>query len=335
MALAPSELADYSFVGPSPGGDFIAYPNDNHLTFLDVRADTVGEPLPRGRGFHRGGGTWHPDGVYFALATGGRIRVWNARTNEEVVHGGRGPDISSIAFNMDGSRLVTGELSGRVTMLDPSTLEPIGRPVMLDDSVSRVAAGPDDHTVVALTGDLDASEFWVSTNPRWAVVDLESGTVLDRGELGIDGYAVAFSPDGRHVAVGGRDGEVLVLDLRAGEPVRRPVVGHDDVVLSVTYSADGKRLLTSGPDSRVGLWDAETGRLLARVVVPTRYTVPAFRTEEDSVLIAPLSGGPVLEWDTRVEDTVDFACAVAGRDLTEAEWTEQFGDRPYQQVCPS
>ena len=126
-----------------------------------------------------------------------------------------------------------------------------------------------------------------------------------------------------------------MLDLRAGEPVRRSVVGHDDVVLSVTYSADGKRLLTSGPDSRVGLWHGETGRLLARVVVPTRYTVPAFRTEEDSVLIAPLGGGPVLEWDTRVEDAVDFTCAVAGRDLTEAEWTEQFGDQPYQQVCPS
>jgi hypothetical protein len=48
-----------------------------------------------------------------------------------------------------------------------------------------------------------------------------------------------------------------------------------------------------------------------------------------------LWGGPVLEWDTRVEDAVDFACAVAGRDFTQAEWTEQFGDRPYQQACPS
>ena len=211
----------------------------------------------------------------------------------EVAHGRRGPDISSIDYSTDGSRLVIGELSGRVTMLDPTTLEPVGRPVRLDESVSRVAAGPDNHTAFALTGDLDASEFWVSTNPRWAVVDLESGTVLDQGELGIDGYAVAFSPDGRHVAVGGRGGEVLVLDLETGEPVRPPVVGHDDVVLSVTYSPDGKRLLTSGPDSSVGLWDAETGRLLARVVVPTRYTVPAFRTEENSVLIAPLWGGPV------------------------------------------
>ena len=35
--------------------------------------------------------------------------------------------------------------------------------------------------------------------------------------------------------------------------------------------------------------------------------------------------GPVQEWDTRVDNALEFACRVAGRDLTEAEWTEQFG----------
>jgi len=43
---------------------------------------------------------------------------------------------------------------------------------------------------------------------------------------------------------------------------------------------------------------------------------------------------PVWEWDTDVGRAVDFACRVAGRDLTEAEWSGQLGDRPDQETCP-
>ena len=34
-------------------------------------------------------------------------------------------------------------------------------------------------------------------------------------------------------------------------------------------------------------------------------------------------------------DWVSFACMVAGRDLTKAEWRDLLPDRPYQHVCPT
>ena len=40
------------------------------------------------------------------------------------------------------------------------------------------------------------------------------------------------------------------------------------------------------------------------------------------------------EWNTDVTHAVDFACRVAGRGFTEAEWSAQFGSRPYQETCP-
>ena len=218
-------------------------------------------------------------------------------------------------------------------MLDPTTLQSVGRPVRLDEPVCCVSAGPDNHTAIALTGSYEASGFWVGSSTGWALVDLESGTVVNEGALEINGRVVALSPDGRHAVVGGGGGELLVLDLDTGEPVRPPVVSHDEVVLSLTYSPDGQRLLTSGPDSSVGLWDGATGLLVARVVVPQRFNEAGFRKDPSSVLIAPLWGGPVYEWDTRVESALAFACRVAGRDFTEAEWTEEFGDRPHQHVC--
>ena len=101
----------------------------------------------------------------------------------------------------------------------------------------------------------------------------------------------------------------------------------------MTYSPDGQQLLTSGPDSSVRLWNGVTGEPIARVATPQRFNEAGFGREPNSVLIAPLEGGPVQMWDTRVQSALDFACRVAGRDFTEAEWVEQFGDRPYQRVC--
>jgi len=350
VALAKPGLGDESFVQPAPGGAYIAYPKvpegdvqdttpaASRVSFLNVNAGTVGASHDRGTGYRplHGEGSWHPDAVHYALALGGEIRIWNART-DQLNQRGRpsGPYVSAIDYSTDGGRLVIGELSGRLTMLDPTTLTPRGRPAALDDSVVQVSAGPDNHTAIALTGFLDPSGFRVDSATRWALVDLETGTILDDGELGFGGSHVAFSPDGRHAAVSGNGGEVLVLDLDTGEPIRAPASGHESHVSSLTYSPDGERILTSGLDATVGLWDAETGLLLARVVTPKYPVAAEFREDADRVLIAPLWEGPVYEWNTRVDNAIAYACRVAGRDLTEEEWAEQFGDRPPQRVCTS
>jgi len=229
---------------------------------------------------------------------------------------------------------VLGELSGQVTMLDPATLAPVGRVVPLDDPVGGVAAGPDNRTAIVLTGRLDASQYYVPSTARWSLVDLMSGTLLDEGELGIDGKHLDYSPDGGHAAVSGNGGEVLVLDLQAGAPLRSPALIANEVIDSVTYSPDGTRILAAGGAASVSMLDGRTGLLLARVLTPQHNTAAAFREDPESVLISTYDDGPVWLWDTDADRAVDFACRVAGRDFTEAEWAAQFGTRPYQETCP-
>ena len=283
-------------VQPAPDGGRVAYAAEDGVTFLDVGSGAVVGPLPRGDGYRStDGGAWHPGGRWFALPTGREIRVWDAGSGEVVRSGSVAvSDIQSIAYSTDGSRLVIGELSGRVTTLDPATLGPLGRPVLLDDPVTRVAAGPDDATAVALTGTVDPSGFVYGATTQWSFVSLEAGRVLDHGGLEVDGTALDIAPDGSRAAIGGEDGEVLVLDLQKGEPLGPPVDAHDSPVVSLTYSGDGAWLLTSAPDSTVAMWDAETGTVAALLVTPVRAGVATFIDGHDTVLIAPEIGGSLF-----------------------------------------
>jgi WD40 repeat protein len=353
VGFAPVEIGggNLAFVQPAPGGDLVAYSNESEegsqvvqpaassVSFLEVGSGTVGPMLSRGTGYRpfHGEGSWHPDGVHYALATGAEIRIWDAESGRLNARGRpSGPYISGIDYSTDGSRIVMAELSGRVTMLDPTALTAVGRPVDLEKPVCCVSAGPDNRTAVALVGDLDAAGFRVGAITGWALVDLQSGTVLDRGEVAMELGKVAFSPDGRHAAIGGAGpggGEVLVVDTVTGEPLRPPVVGHDGVVDSLAYSTDGQRILTTGADGSVTLWQGKSGLQLAHVATPQRPIAAEFGDRPDSVVIAPLYEGPIYEWDTRIGHAIEFACAVAGRDFTEAEWKDEFGERPYQPTC--
>jgi hypothetical protein len=42
----------------------------------------------------------------------------------------------------------------------------------------------------------------------------------------------------------------------------------------------------------------------------------------------------VYGWDTGLDHWIEFACGVAGRNLTEDEWQRAFDDRPYGETCP-
>jgi DNA-binding SARP family transcriptional activator/WD40 repeat protein len=335
VAFAPHRLGDYYYVRPSPDGRYLAYPKGDRIDFFDVTAGTVVASVSQEPGYRRrANAQWHPDSIHFAAATDGVIRVWDARDGSLVARAQpAGRLVSALDYSTDGGRLVIGDLSGRVTMLDSTDLTPVGTPVQLDHAVRAIASGSDNRTALALIGFESASGFWVGSSPQWAKLDLDTGEVLAVQDVGFEAGQVDISPDGDHAAIGGSTGELMVLDLAAGEPVREPVTVQDSVQ-DLTYSSDGTRLLTSGFDSKNALWDGRTGELLARVVTTHIVTEATFTGTGDTVLIAPLAAGEVYVWNTRPEYAVEFACRVAGRDFTEQEWADHFGDRPFQPTCP-
>ncbi len=113
--------------------------------------------------------------------------------------------MNGIDFNTDGSRMALVDESGAVAMVDPATLEPLGAPVKLGDVPCAVSLGPDNRTAFVSTGEPKADwAFWSVRCSGWALVDLESGSVLDRGSMdsvGGDVGLIDFSPRGDRVAL--------------------------------------------------------------------------------------------------------------------------------------
>lgn len=76
--------------------------------------------------------------------------------------------------------------------------------------------------------------------------------------------AIAFSPDGKHVAsVGVRDKEPVLWNLETYEEVRR-FTGHTGNVFALCFSSDGKQLLTGSEDKTARLWNVADGSEIDR-----------------------------------------------------------------------
>jgi WD40 repeat protein len=327
------------FAQSSPTGEAVAYVTITQtdgaeqlatVQWLDVRTGRAGDVIDTGHS-DIGSHTWSPDGRRFAT-TGqdGFVRVWDWRTAELVTERQltQAP-LAGLDYTGDGTRLVVGEegeegaQGGTIFMIDAETLEPLGQSVQLDHQVIWVSASPDDRTVIALT-----------VEPAFALVDLVDGRVLHQGPLGPEPLDADFSPDGERVAVSYTD-RVGVLDVDTGEWLRTPVDGHEERVPSLAYSPDSTLVASGGRDGRVGLWDGRTGALLSTVLAgrPNTPVMVEFLPDGHTVLISSLDGA-IYSWDTTTHHSVEYACSVAGRNLTRDEWRDAFGDRSYHRTCP-
>src|SRR5205823_3098957 len=123
----------------------------------------------------------------------------------------------------------------------------------LPEGLTSLALRPDD-AVLAL-GDRTGTVSFFDTR-RLAVVgrippasDEAAGLVL----------ALAFSPDGRDLAVGTQQGTILIWPAQSQpEEPRLTLPGHRGIISSLVFDRQGRRLAsTGGPDPLVEVWDLD------------------------------------------------------------------------------
>ena len=145
-----------------------------------------------------------------------------------------------------------------------------------------------------------------------------------------------FTPDGRLLAAGSREGWVRFWSTRTLKPVSAKLAAHRGAVSSLAISRDGRTLASGGTDGQLRLFDIATRQPLGAPLpaVANRQAAPVFALDGAHVfaITAAASG---VRWDLRPASWMQRACIVAGRTLTRAEWSDVLPARDYAPACTS
>lgn len=129
---------------------------------------------------------------------------------------------------------------------------------------------------------------------------------------------------------------LTVLDTRTWTALHESVEVHDGLGRQVEWLADGETVVTSGSDGTVSLYDVTRDLVRVRDIRGSAdgrsgqtHIFPPVGNE----IVVSTEDGPGRRYPMDVGAWVDHACAVAGRDLTEAEWSRFAPTRDYRRTC--
>jgi WD40 repeat protein len=208
--------------------------------------------------------------------------------------------VQSVAFSADGSTLTAGTAGGTVCLwnvADPSRPAVLGGMPLTGPAlaVSGVAISPDGRLLAAASQD---KKVWLwRLAPAGPSDGSGASTAVPDGTLtGATSWAntVAFSPDGRSLAEGTSDANVLVWNLAtralaATLPQAQPIT-------SVTWDG-AKRIVSSDADGTVELWK------LPIPVLPTANASTSVAYSPDGKTLA-VGGQNVQTWSAATRELI-------------------------------
>lgn len=208
----------------------------------------------------------NPDGSRILTTNYGYVKLWDAKTGNELLDLTRQVGLGSPVFMLtfrgsfspDGKRIVTcspvvrvaGENAFNLKLRDAKTGEEL---VTLKGQLywpHCSAFSPDGSQVATCceSGD-DAARVWDSkTGAELFALKGHGGSV----------WSVCFAPDGKQIATGGGNGTVHLWDAKTGAELLT-LLGHKRVATGISFSPDGKWILTGSQDSTARIWDAKMG----------------------------------------------------------------------------
>lgn len=237
----------------SPAGDLIAVASTYGVYLYDSRSLSLTLTLDHPSTVHQV--VFNSDGSLLGSQSGDdTVRLWQTRDGKLLnlvetdgeLRDDLGDDGELLILEQEESRLSSASHGQLVQQLRPPTNE--------YDYASIAAFSPDGTLVASIADSVDA--------PGIVIWRREDGSVVQkltvRSPLLI--YKVAFSPDGKLLALGGSSGDVQIWRLEDGRRLHRKQ-GRPWAIYELEWSTDGT-LLLSGSQERLNVWNASSGALI-------------------------------------------------------------------------
>jgi WD40 repeat protein len=173
------------------------------------------------------------------------------------------------ALSPAGKLLAWMEPGGRLQLFDPAADKvvrqldqpPAGAAPNSDLRPYLLAFSPDGRQLASVCIRVERRPGAGDQVAAIALWDVPSGRLLRRLHVTGDGVTpaflscLAFSPDGRTLAVGSYgDARLRLLEISTDQ-VRRTLVGHQAPILGLAFAPDGRTLASASEDGTVLVWD--------------------------------------------------------------------------------
>ncbi len=263
---------------------------DIHL--IDTTSGKEKVPLERFPGVVRSAGFVPPGRVVTLVCEDGTVLTWDTVARREGPRqAGPGKAVTASAVGPGGAVVLVDE-EGEVhfrpagggaertwTLNDKGpyglALAPGGRTVAVsgEGNAVRLYDSATGKERFALEGHAEGAKLLafspdgrsLAVGAEAAVRVWETATGKERLSVNVGGnvLVLAFAPDGSLLATGGKGGSLAFHELPSGKLLRR-ALGHDGDVACLAFAPDGKLLASGGEDKEVRLWEPATGREAAR-----------------------------------------------------------------------
>ena len=201
-------------------------------------------------------------GLFASAGVDGKILLWDLPAEKLASTLDAGTPVRALAASADGKALASAGDDGAVQLWDPATGKPGLKLTGATDWLLAVAFSPDGKAVAAAgydghlrIWDTAAGKIQIDVlaqPPPAPTAPPPSANVVS---------ALAFSPDGKLIAVGGADGVIHLFQTADGK-LARSLPGHTSAVAGLAFRPGGALLASAGKDRTVRLWDPASGQAL-------------------------------------------------------------------------
>ena len=193
--------------------------------------------------------------------------------------------MESIAFSHDSAFLASGSYDKTVRIWDLAKGKVVRTFDGHDAWIPTVVFHPKDALVASGSGDkrILVNRYNKTTKP----IEIKEHNGV---------HALAFDPDGEHLAAAGFGGGLRLWHLRSGD-WRREYKGHESDVYAVAFSPSGKLLASGSADQTIRLWDRASAKTIRTFSGHTDWVLSVSFNRDGKILRSVGRDGTLRTWD--------------------------------------